>query len=88
MKEKEGKTDGGRSNLLSEGRRLLSSGSLGGGGRLDSGCLNSLDFLNGNGNGGVGSRHYCKKCECELRTRIRRRRGEGGIRRRTCRNYK
>ena len=77
MRRKNEKTYGGRGNLLS-GRRL-SSGSLGGGsgGRLGGG-LNNLDFLSGSSNGGVGSRHYCKKCECELGTRVRRsmRRGQ------------
>lgn len=62
---------------LSSGSRLLSSGSLGDGDRLDSGGLNSLDFLNSSSNGGLGSRHYCKKCKCELRTRIRTDIGKG-----------
>ena len=82
-KKKKKKTYGGRDNLLSGRSRLLSSGSLGGGGRLDGGGLNNLDFLGGGSNGGLGSRHYCKKCECELMTRVRTRKGCVKSRRRT-----
>jgi len=69
IRKKNEKAYGGRGNHLSSGGRLLSSRSLGGEGRLGSG-LNNLDFLSGSNNGGLSSRHYCKKCECELWRRL------------------